>query len=247
MSLQPIPMDASKANRSSRAVANRRRLRSTLWWRRRMRRLQLRFSLTVSVHSRRSQVRIRTQGTRLRFLPWLLIVSAIVVGFGTAVVYRHRFQWQKAGEALADKGTLPSLEIAVGAAILGIIGIVFSLSIFSIQEAAQRGTTFTLREYTRDWGLRAVYMLLAAFALIAMLSALQRSESALYRICITMAMLLFSVVILRVYFNRVMRFVDPHFTIIKVANRARKLLRAIEKVERAVQAEARYERARRRR
>lgn len=212
-----------------------------------MRRVQLRLALSLSVHLRRSQVRVRTQVARLGFLPWLLIASVIGVGVATAVVYLHRVQWQKPGEALADKGTLASLEIAVGAAMLGLIGIVFSLSIFSIQAAAQRGTTLTLREYTRDWGLKAVYWLLAIFAVVAMLSALQRSESALYRICISMAMLWFSVVTLRLYFDRVMKFIDPHFTISKVAKRARKLLSAIEEIERAVHAEVRYERATRRR
>ncbi len=214
--------------------------------RRRIRQKALRFSLSATVRLRRLQVWFRARIARVHFVPWALIPSLLVLVIGGGLVYRHRVQWQKASEALADKGTLPQLEIAVGAAMLGVIGIVFSLSIFSIQQVAERGTAFTLREYAHDWVFRIVYWTLAVFAFLAMLSALQRSESALYRICLNLGMLLASVLILRVYFGRVIQFVDPHFTITKVANRARKLLKQSQSVERAVQAEVRYQRTRRR-
>ncbi len=214
--------------------------------RRRIRQKALRFFLSATVRLRRVQVRLRAQVARLRFLPWVLIPSVLVLAIGGGLVYHHRVEWQKASEALADKGTLPQLEIAVGAAMLGVIGIVFSLSIFSIQQVAERGTAFTLREYAHDWVFRIVYWTLAVFAFLAMLSALQRSESALYRICLNLGMLLASVLILRVYFARVIKFVDPHFTITKVANRARKLLKQSQSLERAVLAEVRYQRAGRR-
>lgn len=222
-------------------------VRSMPWWRRRMLRVRLRLVLSLSVYFRRFRVWVRRQLARVQFLPWLLITSVIGVSIAVAVVHRHRVQWQKASQALADKGTLSSLEVAIGAAIVGIIGIVFSLSLFSIQQAAQRGTTFTLREYTRDWGFKAAYWVLALFGFLAMLSSLQVSALALYRISISLAMLVFSVVILRVYFDRVMKFVDPHFTISKVAKRARKFLKGVEEIQRAVQSEVRYERARRHR
>jgi uncharacterized membrane protein len=157
-----------------------------------------------------------------------------------------RVQWQKAGAALADKGTLPQLEIAVGAAMLGVIGIVFSLSIFSIQQVAERGTTFTLREYANDWVFRFVYWALAVFAFVAMVSALQKSESGLYRICLVLGILFATVLMLGIYFQRVMKFVDPHFTITKVAKRASKLLRQCQRAESAVQGEIRCQRAGRR-
>jgi len=129
---------------------------------------------------------------------------------------------------------------------LGVIGIVFSLSIFSIQQVAERGTALTLREYAHDWVFRFVYWILAFFAILAMLSSLQNSKSALYRICLNVGILAASVLVLKVYFNRVMKFIDPDFTITKIATRAGKSLRQIQRVERAVQAELRYARARRR-
>lgn len=234
---------SSKASRSAVRMPERRRRRSVRWWRRRVWRWWIRLRLRIFVHFLRSRGWARSRVMRIRFLPWLLITSLIAVGITTGLLYRHRVQWHAAAEALAEKGTLPSLEIAVGAAILGIIGIVFSLSIFSIQQAAERGTTFTLREYTQDWVFKAVYWTLAVFALVAMLSALQRSGLAIYRIFASLAMLVLSVVILRMYFDRVMKFVDPHFTISKVAKRAHEFLRDIEQIERVVHSEVRYHRA----
>ncbi|MCL4522360.1 MAG: hypothetical protein M1453_05545 [Acidobacteria bacterium] len=210
--------------------------------RRRIRRLTLRFLLSATVHFRRLQVRFRAQVTRLRFLPWILIPTLLGAAIG-GLVYIHQDLWQKTGEALADKGILPQLEIAVGAAVLGIIGIVFSLSIFSIQQVAERGTPFTLREYAQDWVFRIVYWTLALFALLAMLSALQKNETGLYRICFNLGILAGSVLLLKVYFGRVIKFVDPHFTVTKISKRASKFLRQIQIVEGAVRAEVRYQRA----
>ena len=60
---------------------------------------------------------------------------------------------------------------------LGVIGIVFSLSLFSIQQVAERGTSLTLREYARDWVLRLVYGSLAAFTVFAMATALLKRNA----------------------------------------------------------------------
>jgi hypothetical protein len=109
------------------------------------------------------------------------------------------------------------LEIAVGAAMLGVIGIVFSLSIFSVQQVAERGTAYTVREYARDWVFRMTYWALALFDLIAMLSALQRKEFGSSGIWLNLGILLASVLVLKTYFDRAIKFVDPHFTIAKVA------------------------------
>jgi hypothetical protein len=67
---------------------------------------------------------------------------------------------------------------------LGVIGIVFSLSIFSIQQVAERGTALTVREYTKDWVFRLVYWALALFAIVAVVSAVRKSDSALIRVCV---------------------------------------------------------------
>ena len=189
-----------------------------------------------------------THFVRLRFLPGSLIVFLLLVMVGSSIVYRNRVQWQAYSEVLAVNGTLPQLGIAVGAAMVGVIGIVFALSIFSIQQVAERGTTLTLQEYANDVVFVLVYWALAVFAFLSMLCALgQRKEFALYRVCLDLAILALSVLVLKVYFDRAIKFVDPDFTITKVAKRANKLLRKIQSLERAVQAELRYQRATRRR
>src|ERR1035438_2489157 len=74
-------------------------------------------------------------------------------------------------------GITSQLGIAVGAAMLGVIGIVFSLSLFSIQQVAERGTSLTLREYARDWVLRLVYCSLAIFFVFGLAALLLKKET----------------------------------------------------------------------
>src|SRR5882762_5711054 len=113
--------------------------------RRRTRQQTLRFLLIATVRVRRLRVWCQAQIAKTRFVARALIPALLVLAIG-GLVFRHRVQWQTASEVLGNKGILSELEIAVGAAMLGVIGIVFSLSIFSIQQAAERGTTLTLRE-----------------------------------------------------------------------------------------------------
>jgi hypothetical protein len=70
---------------------------------------------------------------------------------------------------------------------------------------------------------------------------LQKNESGLYRACLTLGVLGVTFLILKVYFDRAMKFLDPHFTIMKIAKRASKLLKRIQRLERAVQGEVRYQ------
>lgn len=214
--------------------------------RRRLKQIVFRVVLSARVRIRRLLIRLRMQIARLGFLPWALVLSLILTGLVASLAYRNRVKWQIVSEALVVNGTLPQLEIAVGAAVLGVIGIVFSLSIFSIQQVAERGTALTIREYASDWVFRIVYWTLAFFAFLAMVSALQMKESAFLGVCLNLGILVATVLVLKVYFDRAIKFVDPHFTITKVAKRARKSLRQIQRLERVIQAEIRLQRTRRR-
>ncbi|VVB53007.1 Uncharacterised protein [uncultured archaeon] len=214
--------------------------------RRRTRQQTLRFSLIATTRIRHWRVWLYVKVSKARLFAWALVPTLLVLAIG-GTVFRHRFQWQTASETLANKGILSQLEIAVGAAMLGVIGIVFSLSIFSIQQVSERGTTLTLREYARDWVFQVVYWTLALFASLAMLSSLRKNESGLFRACLTFGILGGSFLILKVYFDRTMKFLDPHFTIAKVAKRAEKQLKQIQRLEHVVQSEIRHQRSRRRR
>src|ERR1700682_5048041 len=49
-----------------------------------------------------------------------------------------------------EDSVIPEMAIGIGAAITGIIAIAFSLSLFAIQQVADRGTPATLQAYARD-------------------------------------------------------------------------------------------------
>ena len=213
--------------------------------RRKLRRKLLLSVLGSAVRLHRAEVRVRTQIARPQLRVIVIAVFALAV-MGLGLSYLRHVSWHGDSQKLVTSGTLPQLEIAVGAAMIGVIGIVFSLSIFSIQQVAERGTAFTVREYALDWVFRIVYWALACFAFLAMLSALQEKESGTYGIWLNLGILLASILVIKVYFDRAIKFIDPHFTISKVATRARKLLNRIQRVEGAVRAELRYERSRRR-
>jgi uncharacterized membrane protein len=213
--------------------------------RRGFRRRSLRLVLAARVHLRRVRVRLRTKVAGSSFLVPTMITSLGLALMASGLIYLKHVKWHADSEPLVTNGTLPQLEIAVGAAVLGVIGIVFSLSIFSVQQVAERGTAYTVQEYARDWVFRITYWALALFALAAMLSALQKKELGAYGIYLNFGILLASVLVLKIYFDRVIKFVDPHFTISKVANRAKILLTRIQKVESAVRDEIRYQRGRR--
>ena len=145
-------------------------------------------------------------------------------------------------ESLSVAGIIPQLAIAVGAAMLGVIGIVFSLSLFSIQQVAERGTSLTLREYANDWVLRIVYGSLAIFTLFAMATALLKKESAALAILGDFIVLVATIFLLKLYFNRTIRFSDPHFIVSKIARRARRSLQTIKQMEHVMEREVRYRR-----
>jgi len=125
---------------------------------------------------------------------------------------------------------------------LGVIGIVFSLSLFSVQQVAERGTSLTLREYANDWVLRIVYGSLAIFILFATATALLKKESAVLAIAVNFVVLISTILLLKLYFNRTIRFSDPHFIVSRIAGRARKSLEAIKRMERVAEREVRYRR-----
>ena len=139
--------------------------------RRRLRRSKLRLKLLLGVDRRRLffQYHKRKKSLYLLFCPALLILLGYLLG--TEIV-RYKSSLKAHAESLSGSGIIPQLAIAVGAAMLGVIGIVFSLSLFSIQQVAERGTSLTLREYANDWVLRFVYGSLAVFAVFAMAVAL---------------------------------------------------------------------------
>lgn len=170
------------------------------------------------------------------------MLAVVLAASLSGVAFQYRSSFRTHAEALSDKGVLPQLGIAVGAAMLGVMGIVFSLNIFSIQQVAERGTLLTLREYANDWVLRLVYWSLACFSILAVTAALLDKHLAIYSLVANFVVLVAAVVLLKIYFNRAIKFSDPHFTVSKIAKRGKKFLTVAQKMERAIKAEVRYAR-----
>lgn len=121
--------------------------------RRRMRRSGLRLKLHAGVLSRRFTVFLRRHKKYALLTVNALLLALLAFTIGELLLH-PRLTLKTYTETLVVNGTVPQLGIAVGAAMLGVIGIVFSLSLFSLQQVAERGTSLTLREYGKD--LRSV-------------------------------------------------------------------------------------------
>jgi uncharacterized membrane protein len=218
-------------------------MRNVRRFRRKVRRSILRLIHILALRRWRLAVTFRRYRSRL-YAAAGVILLALACWTGGLVFLRNHVQARESAEALSTAGTLSQVGIAVGAAMLGVIGIVFSLSLFSIQQVAERGTSLTLREYANDWVLRAVFWSLAAFTVLAMGTALLGKHSAIHTIVANFLVLVATILLLKLYFNRAIKFSDPHFTVTKIAGRARKSLSLIRQVARAVEAEVRHERRR---
>lgn len=209
--------------------------------RRRLRRSNLHLKLLVGVGRRRLlfQYHKRRKSLYLLFCTALLILLGYLLGIE---IVGYKSALNAHAESLSSSGIIPQLAIAVGAAMLGVIGIVFSLSLFSIQQVAERGTSLTLREYANDWVLRIVYGSLAIFAVFALAVALLRKESAALAVLVNFIVLVATIFLLKLYFNRTIKFSDPHFIVSKIATRARRSLRTIKRMEHVIKQEVRYRR-----
>lgn len=216
-------------------------MRSANRLRRRIRRLRLRQGLLVGIFFRRCTVYLRRNRAKLSRGAWATIILLLGISLVTGGIH-YKSSLRTYAQALSANGTLSELGIAIGAAMLGVMGIVFSLSIFSIQQVAERGTLLTLREYANDWVLLFVYWSLAGFSLAAMAVALFSKRLALPSVVASFLILIAAVLLLKIYFNRAIKFSDPHFTVSKIAIRGRQFLAVARRLERAVEAEVRYAR-----
>lgn len=215
-------------------------MRRFIYHRRRFRRPVLKLKLVTGVYLRR--ISLLYYKNRRTFYRVLGIVSlASLVALLSSEAFRCKSILRAHAETLSASGITSQLGIAVGAAMLSVIGIVFSLSLFSIQQVAERGTSLTLKEYANDWVLRLVYSLLAMFVLCATVAALLKKESAVLAIAVNLVALISTVLLLKLYFNRTIKFSDPHFIISKISARARKSLQTIRRMERSAERELRYQ------
>jgi hypothetical protein len=129
-----------------------------------------------------------------------------------------------------EKSAIPEVAIGIGTAITGIIAIAFSLSLFAIQQVADRGTPATLRAYARDRVLALIYLALVVFATLCFTIALLRVEKNHHAgaVAAELGLLLGSFILLNIHFRRVTKFADPQFTIRRIYEQGQKQLRTLQ-------------------
>jgi uncharacterized membrane protein len=100
-----------------------------------------------------------------------LTVLLIFVGIITGIVSRH-WLWIDGYLIQRTSDTTRQLAVAIGAAITGLVAIVFSLTLFTVQQAAQKGTASIYEEFSRDAWLWVIYGAFGLFAISCFFLAL---------------------------------------------------------------------------
>lgn len=101
---------------------------------------------------------------------WSIGIGTLFVA-GMVVTFAHRMELGRYFREL-DPTLLPQLCIGVGAALIGLIAVVYTLSLFVIQQISDRSVPGILREYAADNVTRTIYLALAVLAVTCLLGAL---------------------------------------------------------------------------
>jgi len=142
-------------------------------------------------------------------------IFCVVVGLVAAILLVGH--WSELDTYLSNLeiSVISGLAIGVGAAITGIIAIAFSLSLFAIQQVADRGTPATVQAYARDPVLAAIYWSLAVLATMCFAAALLKAATTYRTVTVVVGLLalVLSFILLNVHFKRVVKFADPRYTV----------------------------------
>jgi hypothetical protein len=133
---------------------------------------------------------------------------------------------------ILDPGLSAQLCIGVGAALIGLIAVVFTLSLFVIQQISDRSVPGILREYAADGPTRAVYATLSGLAVICLLGV---SISSRHHPVLAFSVPLFcaigSLILLSVLFERVAFLSDPSNIIRHIAKTGSRELKRLRKIQ----------------
>jgi uncharacterized membrane protein len=158
---------------------------------------------------------------------------AIGLGSVTAMVLMFLFRIRLAKILVVlDPGLSAQLCIGVGAALIGLIAVVFTLSLFLIQQISDRSVPGILREYAADGATRAIYATLSGLAVTCLLGV---SISSRHHPVLAFTLPLFcaigSLILLSVLFERVAFLSDPSNIIEHIARTGAGELKRLRKVQ----------------
>jgi hypothetical protein len=180
-----------------------------------------------------------TRRLKIVFLTWwyryrlrALWVSCALVGFTLTIVFVRHWSALDAHLSGLEKSIIPEMAIGIGAAITGIIAIAFSLSLFAIQQVADRGTPTTVQAYARDRVMTLIYWALAVLATTCFATALLKADTTYRAAAVTVGLvsLFLSFILLNFHFKRVVKFSDPRYTVSQIYRQGEKQLKMLQRL-----------------
>lgn len=172
-------------------------------------------------------------GTRLSSRT--IILSAVLLVCAIFIVLLCERASVAAHLRALDPTTLYQLSISVGAALIGLIAVVFTLSLFVIQQISNTSIPGLLREYAGDKIAQLIYVLLALFALVALGSSLIAPACHPFlQVSVVSVCTVGSLLLLWLLFERVAILCDPSNVIEHIRVAGRHELAAIERLRQAI-------------
>ena len=128
-----------------------------------------------------------------------------------------------------EPAAIYQLAISVGAALIGLIGVVFTLTLFVVQQVSNNSVPGLLREYAADRGTQLIYAALTSLAVLALASALINPVKHPFAPVFLIAFaVLGALTLLWALFQRVVRLSDPSNVIQHLQLRALEELQSLE-------------------
>jgi hypothetical protein len=124
------------------------------------------------------------------------------------------------------------LCIGVGAALIGLIAVVFTLSLFVIQQISDRSVPGILREYAADGKTRAIYATLSGLAVSCLLGvSISPLHYPVLAFTVPLSCAIGSLILLSVLFERVAFLSDPSNIIVHIARTGTRELKRLRRVQ----------------
>jgi len=146
---------------------------------------------------------------------WSFGVGVLLVTV-LASVYLFRL-WLGGYLVRLDPSLLPQLCIGIGASLIGLIAVVFTLSLFLIQQISDRSVPGILREYAADNVIRAIYAVLSLLAMACLCAALLTVKThPVLKFSLPIFCAISSLILLSMLFVRVAYLSDPSNIILHI-------------------------------
>jgi len=166
----------------------------------------------------------------------LKVVAFIVVSFLGYLLYFNQGRISRSlinlntDSSGSNSGLYSNIFIALGASIIGVIAITFSLSLFAIQQAADKHTPTVLQSFLKDRTNRNIFWCIVAIVLIFFAFAVFPLDKVIfYEVVAAFLLLVLTFMLVQKQYHHVTKLVNPNYQIIFHHNEAIKGLEKIDK------------------